>query len=147
MKEIYTNFKNDYKNWQKKYSPRLDVIGINKKWKNFRNPKSVPIEEPENTNRDYNHIVNDIVQLTGYHSSKNDFDVLLELGRSMQEAQTKPTPTATEEDGPRVLPFNFSMAPIENRYKSSKGQESAFVCSRETSKDPCKINSKLFIPY
>jgi len=158
--EIYHNFKNDYKAWQKKYLPRLDVISINKKWKHFRNPKSVKQPEPEeHVNRDYNHIVNDIVQLTGYHSSKNDFDVLLELGRSMHEAQTlpKPNPTSiitpiptntTEDEGPRTLPMGFSMAPLENRYKSSRGGESAFVCSRETSKELFENAKKvIFVSY
>ena len=151
--EIYSSFRTDYKTWQKKYNPRLDVIGINKKWKYFRNPTSVqqeqqqhqPQPEPEKLDKNYNHIVNDIVQLTGYHSSKNDFDVLLELGRCRQEAQAKTVPNSNanntaDDEGPRTLPAGFSLAPLENRFKHSTGPESAFVCSRETSKDPCKTS-------
>lgn len=141
--EIYPSFKHDYKLWQSKYLPRLDMVGINKKWKYFRNPPTTQAEEPaDDLSRDYNNIVSNIVHLTGYHSSKNDLNDLMELDRSIKEAQTKQASPA-EEEGPRTLPTGFSLGALESGYRTSKGQDSVFLTSRNPSREP----SKSFINY
>lgn len=82
---LYSRFKSDYNSWIKKYAPKLSVISINKKWKQLRDPKFDPQARTDGS-VDYNNRVNNIVQLTGYHSSKNDFNDLMELGKCVKDA-------------------------------------------------------------
>lgn len=126
--EIYSNFKPEYKSWYESYHPRLSNVTINKKWRQLKQSNYITPETKVKTSADYNNLVDDIVQLTGYNSSKNDFNDLLELAKSMKIVQNQgnkeSTEPSTHEEGRKLDNITDIISKLsENLSKQQSVQE------------------------